>query len=401
MTHEAADASAGLAPIPRLLCTCAARAGEPGNLGSLPASFLEHVDWANVPPLLVRHGLAVLGSAQLAAVSDRIPPSVWSEIQGNALLARATGLAMARELLRLLAACADRRLRVLPYKGPLLAWEAYGDLGARPFVDLDLLCAPGDVDPLLEILRTDGYAALHRFSPARDAWFRRVDGDYQMVHERAGTLLEVHTRALSLRLEPGPAVDVLWERRRSLTVSGQAVPVPGADDQLYLQFIHGAKHRWERLEWVAATGALLRRRGGNIGTLTPPAYPAARAVALGCLLAHDLVGAPLDPAIARAVAQDSTVRRLAVAATRHLFAGHPEGDRVETAAKLWFNLRLQRGIRPRLRFLYRWIAWPSPEDWTAVSLPDPLFVFYRLIRPFRLLVRYLGPARSRPRSADG
>ncbi len=401
MTQRATDSLEGLAPLPRLLCACAGPPDVVPGIGPSTLSLPERIEWAAVPSQLVRHGLPVLGAAYLAPASDRMPASVWGEIQENALLARATGLAMAGELLRVLAAAAERGLRVLPYKGPLLAWEAYGDLGARPFVDLDLLCAPGDVDALLDVLRTLGYAALHRLSPARDAWFRRVDGDYQMVHEDTSTLLEVHTRALSLRLAPGPPVAALWERRRTVVVSGQSITVLGADDQLYLQLVHGAKHRWERLEWVGATGALLRRRRGDVMALKGPAYPDSRAVELGCLLAHQLVDAPLAPRIAGTAEIDPVVHRLVLAARHHLFAERTPDDRAETAGKLWFNLRLQRGVRARLQFLYRWMVWPSPEDWAAISLPDPLFICYRLLRPLRLLGRYLGLAGARMRSVGG
>jgi hypothetical protein len=60
----------------------------------------------------------------------------------------------------------------------------------------------------------------------------------------------------------------------------------------------------------------------------------------------------------------------------------------DTAGKLYFNLRLGRGVVTRARFCYRWICWPSPEDWEHLPLPDPLFFGYRLTRPLRLAWRY-------------
>ncbi len=395
-----ADDLPSLSPTQRLLCACARRSGGPDIVPALAALPLELVDWPSVPGLLVRHGLQALAGVHLAGVRSRMPDVVWQEIHDGAMAARATALALSAELFRLLRGFAGAGVETLPYKGPLLGWEAYGDLGARPSVDLDLLIRPVDFDAAAAHLGELGYQPGYVFPPAAARWFRRVDGDYPFAHHETGTLVELHVRPMSRRFGPDPTTDELLARHRMVSISGLRIALPGADDLFYLQVVHGGKHRWERLEWIAATAEMLRLRHGNVSALYRPPYPNPRAVVLGCRLARDLLGAPVDAETTARIAADHTGARLATDALRHLFDDQRllDDSRADTSAKLRYNLRLQPGLVARLRFLYRWVCWPSPEDWERLHLPDPLFFGYRLTRPLRLLWRY---ARRTPHHEDG
>lgn len=382
----APEPAAGLAATEEVLRAIAAGASSPS---AWQPGTLAGVDWAAVPDALRRHGLQTLGAARLGSARERIPGPVWERIGQDALDARAAALGMFAELRRVMEALRESGVDAMAYKGSVMAWDAYGDLGARPFVDLDVLVRPGDTDCALAALDAAGYARVAHDTPARDAWFRRVDGDYQLVHRDSGLLVELHVRALSRRFGPGVETDALWRRRRVIAIGGIELAAPGLDDALFLHLVHGAKHRWERLEWVAATAALLRQRGGDVSPLLRDPYHAPRAVLLGVWLAHEIAGAPLAPATHAAIALDAEVAPLAAAARAHLAAPSSADDREETAAKLAFNLRVQRGVAARARFIYRWVSWPSPEDWSAVSLPDWMFGAYRLLRPLRLARRYV------------
>lgn len=394
---SAAERPLRLSPVEQLLCACARRAGDQAR-ERVAVLASDAVDWKLLPGLLRRHGLQALGVSHLAAVRDRIPAPVWRELHTAAMAARADALAQWAELLRILRRCEAAEVHVLPYKGPVLGWEAYGDLGARPSVDLDLLVRPDQFERASDALRELGYRSEYHFPRARDQWFRRVDGDYPFQHADTGRLVELHVRAMSRRFGPQPSTAELWTRRRETTVLGTPVAQLGEDDQFYLQVVHGAKHRWERLEWIAATAELLRSRNGDLSALHTARYPEQRAVLLGCRLAHELLDAPVGTDTASRIARDPAVARLADAARRHLFRDPylDDGAVNDTAAKLWFNYRLQRGAFARVRFLYRWIAWPSPEDWEHLQIPDPMFFLYRITRPMRLLWRYARPEPGAP-----
>lgn len=350
------------------------------------AACMEH--WDALPDLLEHHGLTLLGARHLERVRDRLPVDTWEEIRRRARAAHATSLALAGELRRIVDAFDACDLPVMPFKGPVLAWRAYHDLGARPFVDLDLLARPSDVPGAIAALGALGYIPTYRFTARQDAWFRRVDGDYAFVHPDTDCLVELHARAISRRFEGMPPVESLWTRRTFVPLAGRPVPALHDDDCLLLQALHGGKHRWERLEWVAAVSELLRQRGGDVASVLAYAPGARRAVLLACAVAARWLHAPLDAETRAQCARDPSVERLAATAWRRIVSSAVDEGPDETAGKLAFNGRLQRGLGARARFAYRWIFWPSPEDWEFLPLPDRLFFAYRLVRPLRLIGRY-------------
>ncbi|HEU4556419.1 MAG TPA: nucleotidyltransferase family protein, partial [Longimicrobium sp.] len=301
-------------------------------------------------------------------------------------------LAMAGELRRLLDLLSSGGFEALAYKGPALAAAAYGDLSLRTFADLDLLVRPDDVPRALEVLGKAGYASALALSPAQERWFRRVDGDYPLVHRDTGALVELHARVSSLRFGMPIETAALIRRSRTVALGGGEVRTLGDDDHLLVLCVHGAKHRWQRLEWLAAIAALLRAGRGDVGTVLARAAElrARRTALLGLHLAAELLGAPVPEAVSREVAADAGLRALAAEAVERMLGPEPGDDGAETRANLRFNLRLRDGAVDRARYVARWLFGPGPEDWRWTHLPDALFPLYRVLRPVRLLARHGG-----------
>jgi Uncharacterised nucleotidyltransferase len=380
-------------PVPayilELACAVARARLDADTTVRLRAAVAAVEDWQAVPAVLARHGLQALAAKHLAPVRQTIPEMIWRALDTQAREARARALAGAAELRRIARACDAASLPMLAIKGPVLAWHAYGDIGARPFTDLDLLVAPADVPRAADLLRELHYTAEYRFSTRRDAWFRRVDGDYPLVHAVTGQLVELHARPLSLRFSGMAPFEALWERRSVVPMGDWPVSSLGDDDAFLLQALHGAKHRWERLEWVGAMGELVRLRAGDVESLVAAAPSAQRAILLACEVAAGWVDAPLSQRTRERCRRSRGIARLAQQAWHRVAAGATDEGFAETAGKLTFNFRLQRGIAGRLRFAYRWTFWPSPEDWRLLPLPDRLFFAYRVVRPLRLAARYV------------
>lgn len=350
-------------------------------------------DWAPALRLARRHGLIAFLHRHLRDAP--LPPAAAAELRALHRDGVHRGLDMAAELRRLLDALAAGGIEALAYKGPALAMRAYGQLGMRAFVDLDLLVRPGDVPRALARLAADGYAPRLAFSRAQERWFRRVDGDYPLVHRETGLLVELHARVSSERFCMPISTESLMRRATTVPLGGGEVRTLGDEDQLLVLAVHGAKHRWQRLEWVAALAELLRAGRGDVDAALARAAElrARRTLLLGLSLARCLLDAPLPPSAAAAIAADAGLVSLAAEAEARLFGDGPE-EADETVANLRFNLHARDGVADRARYAARWLFAPSPEDWRWAHLPDALFPLYRLLRPVRLLLRH-GPGGGR------
>jgi hypothetical protein len=351
-----------------------------------PRSFV--ADGDRLLRLAERNGLVPL-LHRFTSSGSLLPPDVAEPLAAAAGRNARAALATTGRLRALAASFAAQGVAMAAYKGPALAVRAYGDPALRRYADLDLLVAPDDVPAASAVLEAHGYQAAYRFTPPAEALFRRVDGDYPFHHPGTGALVELHARVSSLRFCAELSTPALLACARPVRVGGGPVPAL-ADEDLFLALaLHGAKHRWSRLEWLASAGALLVR-----GALPPAALVARgaevgarRAVLLALRLLHDDLALPLPAAVERMVDDDLGLATLA-RESRALWFADAEEATDATAANLRYNLRLRDGTAARVRFALRWLLVPSPEDWAWVSLPPALFPLYRLLRPIRLCARY-------------
>jgi len=370
-----------------LLLACARLALAPGEAARVRRMAAGAIDWELAFALARRHRVVPFLHRHLRHAP--LPHAAAAELAALQRDGAHRGLRMAAELRRLVDALSSAGVDALAYKGPALAMQAYGSLGMREFVDLDLLVRPGDVPRAVRALAAEGYAPALDLSPAQERCFRRVDGDYPLVHGETGVLVELHARVSSERFCMPLATDALMRRAAAVPLGGGEVRTLGDDDLLVVLCAHGAKHRWKRLEWVVALAELLRAGRGDVDAALRRATRerARRTLLLGLSLARRLLDAPLPDAASRAIAADRALAALAAEAEARLF-GAAGDDGEETPANLLFNLRARDGAVDRARYAARWLFAPSPEDWRWARLPDALFPLYRVLRPVRLLLRH-------------
>ena len=143
----------------------------------------------------------------------------------------------------------------LALKGFGLAPLAYGDLGARPMEDVDLLVPPRMIERAV--------ACLEPLDLRHELGRRRPDGllanEVELV-DRDCNSVELHAYAL---VESADDSD-LWERRVGFAVRDVAAFAPCAEDSLLVVAVHG--QRWNPLQpaaWVLDACRLVGSRGAG------------------------------------------------------------------------------------------------------------------------------------------
>ncbi|HEV7589110.1 MAG TPA: nucleotidyltransferase family protein, partial [Longimicrobium sp.] len=335
-----------------LLLACARPALDPAQAACVRRLAAGPLDWERLLALAGRHRLVPFLHRHLSDAP--LPPSARAALRLEARAEAHRGLLLAAELRRLLAALESAGVQALAYKGPALAMRAYGDLSLRSFIDLDLLVRPADVPRAIQCLAAAGYAPALALSPAQERWFRRVDGDYPLVHRETGLLVELHARVSSERFCMPISTEALMRRSTTMPLGGGEVRTLGDEDLLLVLCVHGAKHRWKRLEWVAALAALLRAGRGDAraARVLAAELHARRTLLLGLSLARRLLDAPLPAEVEAEIDADAGLAALAAEAEARLFGGVAE-DGDETTANLHFNLRARDGVVDRARYAAR------------------------------------------------
>jgi Uncharacterised nucleotidyltransferase len=343
--------------------------------------LLSEAEANSVTPLLERH---------LTAIALDCPPSAATEQLKNTSRANtARCLYLSAELINILKLFQAQQIPALPYKGPVLAAQAYGDVALREFDDLDIILRQRDLARAHEVILSLGYKPKFDWILSREASESLIPGEYNYRDEPRRAMVELHTE-LTLRHFPvKPDLDYFLARRMPVKVSNHEVLTFTAEDLLPMLCIHGSKDFWERFSWVADVSELIQSHPAmdwdEVMRVTEP-LGAGRMLLLGLALANGLLDAPLPAEILQRVNADRTACEIAAGIQRMLMSR--PSQTFDGAGRLRFRRSMRAGFVAGWRYVARLAVVPAEEDWSMMRLPRPLAPLYIALRPFRLLRKY-------------
>jgi len=365
------------------LIECASPARDAQRL----AALLSKVDWSRLLLIADEHG--VIGHLA-ASLSDSNAVTVPQEIkQGLHDKQRAQNfqtLRLTAELFRVLDQFAQKNIPAVVIKGPVLAMRAYGDPAMRSYGDLDLLVRQRDIRCATESMIASGFQAAVPLS-AIDAG--KIPGQYLFSKPDSKLLVELHND-LTLRYFPRPLpIEDFFARQICVRLDAHEAPALAAEDELVLICIHGAKHFWERLIWIADVAALITRQSDIDWERTTESASAAGAEHLlntGLRLASDVLRVCIPEKVSARVHSDLAAAQLVEAVLRWLpAAGYAPPGLFERAL---FRLRMRGGVFAAPAYLLRLSFSPTEEDWQKNGQVSRNRLLNILRRPFRLARKY-------------
>jgi hypothetical protein len=375
-----------------LLLCCSRSRATPETARRIAELVRGGVDWELFTSLSLRHGVMPLVYRRLRdSAAHPAPPGVMSRLAERYRQNAARSLYLAGELLRALDALEGEGVEPIPYKGPALACQAYGDTALRQFIDLDILVRPRDAWKASAALEREGFEPHFKLRDAGErAAFLKLN--YVQLFARPGDRLAVELHwGIAPRFFNFPfRIERLWESDARLTVAGRSVRAIAPEFLTLLLCVHGNKDLWARLEWVCAIDALLTREPRpRLETMlgVAKAHGATRILLLGLALAHGLLGTPLPDAVLMKLEAEPAVARLAATVRRQMFDGEPKVPTL--AEQVRFHTRSKDGLRDRAIYCARLALTTTPLDWAATDLPPSLPFARPLARPLRLMKKYV------------
>lgn len=352
------------------------------------------LDWDWLQRTSLRHGVMPLVYRQLCALSDAVPPARLEAFRAKYRLNAVRNTERAGRLCRLLKMFERAGVAALPYKGPALALDAYGDLTLRQFGDLDILIRPDDLRAATGLLSAAGYVPEFELSGAREAAFKRWWYAQPFRLDEEGIYLELHwsvaPRFFSFRLD-----ETLWTRLRTIELAGREVKAMSAADTLLLLCVHGAKDVWAKLEWVCAVAEFSARLGEAEWRECwerARAAGAERMLLVGLTLARELYDAAPPRFLAERAESSRVSKRLAARVVSELFEEEKSFHRF--LGRTAFHLRARERAADRARYCALAALATSPAEWDMLALPPGLFFVYSFLRPLRLARNFLTEAKA-------
>ena len=350
-------------------------------------------DWSQLLVLAEEHGVLGHLAVRVRGLDENlVPVEIRQMLEEHHREQVFSTLRMTAELFRLLELFAAKNIAALIVKGPVLAMQAYGDSTIRSYGDLDFLVRQRDIRRATELLQAAGYEAAVPLS-AIDA--RKIPGQYLFSRADTKLIVELHND-FTLRYFPRRLpIEEFFARHIRVRLDAYEAPALAVEDELVLISIHGAKHLWERLIWIADVAGLVSRQADidwGRARASAKAVGAEHLLNTGLRLAADVLQAPLPEDVTALVRQDALAAKLVKRILRWLPAGgHAPPALVERAA---FRLRMRGDLLAAPAYLLRLSFSPTEDDWQADGGVSHNRLLETLRRPFRLARKYGSGAKS-------
>lgn len=344
---------------------------------------------------LAGHGLLPLAYRHLIVARDaEIPEAVADEIAAEFRQHVLSRFRHTRRLRELLDALDSAGVDAVPYKGPALAVQLFGNFAMRQYGDLDILVRPSQARAAIDALAAAGLMPVRKAREGWDDYLLRVRHSVELRDRRLKLLVELHWSVADRFLGMDLDVDWLLEHPGEIDLLGRPTKVMQGERLLLAQCLHGAKHLWERAIWLAEIAEIIRQ-SSDIDWRT--AFARANRTGLGrvlraaLILVSDRTGiappAPWD----RQLDRDLGAIRLAGMLSDRVSAAAP--DRLATRFRL--GLRAQTTMTGRASFCWRVATDLSDRDIQTADAPSTGVPLMHAVRRTRRLLRVLRAERTR------
>jgi hypothetical protein len=340
--------------------------------------------------------LPLVGRHLLAGAPDVIPATFVERMKAAVRANTIRCLSLTAELIKIMDRLRSKGIVAIPYKGPVIAAQAYGDVALREYDDLDLILAQRDLPKARQVMIDLGYREKFPWILSPEPTASLVPGEYNFRDESRGVLVELHTEFTLRHFPVRLNLDGFQMRLVTVSLSGHEVTTFSPEDVLPLLCIHGAKDYWERLSWIADVSELVQSHPGldwDQVLRRTDSLKCERMVNLGLALAAVILDMPLPAEIFKRLEKDNTVGIVTSEVERRLLSR--EWSPLQAAGRFRFRRRMVPGYFAGWRYAARLAIAPAEEDCQMVRLPRLLAPLYILLRPLRLIRKYGGIGRRR------
>jgi hypothetical protein len=385
--HDARESSAGRERATELLLCCARTAWEPSVTARVEHLLRAEPDWDILIGSAVHHGVFPLVYRSLReSFSHLVPGDALERLRRLFHAGALRSHFLTDGLIGILETLERHDIIAVPFKGPLLAREAYGDIALRTFADLDIFLQRRDAAAAMELLEETGFRPTFELTGnTREAFVRTQDS----------TILIHGKRRVIVDLQWGFTWEPFWspfdltgilDRTETVVLEGKAVRTFSREDLFPMLCAHGAMHGWNRLSWICDIAELIRSdKGLDWMTVVNKASSASgeRILGLGVNLANRLLDAPPPAEIEEIIYRDERTASLCGTIVKRIIEGEkPSSEGLDRFA---FHRRLFGRPFFTLKYALQDAFTPQATDAFHFRLPPSCYRLYFLLRPLRLL----------------
>lgn len=384
----------------QLIIECSKTAIDDKQRERLSSILSQPLDWSYILKISRRNGVLPLLSWNLVQKFDQFLPSeiktVLTETFSKHLRQNMLQTSRMIEIVHLFK---SNDIPALPYKGPLLAIQAYKNLALRHFGDLDILILPNHLEKALNLLSLNGYTVL-----TASHWLDNIKSclkqkkDISLISEDNKVFLELHWKLSRSYFDIPIKTEDLWSESKITTLAGFEVNTLSANHLLLYLCLHGSKHSWDRLSWICDINELILSQNTiDWNQLIEDAKQLGceNVLNFGLYLAYEFFNlqVPITSQL-KNTKKYKTFRTLARETRTRLFS--EDTRQLQLYDNYTYQLKLKERFQDKYK-LHKYYARRyfhvllnvNEVDRRNISLPNWLYPLYYILRPTRLVYNFL------------
>ena len=210
----------------------------------------QEINWDYVFATAQAHGVLPLLQRHLG--DESVPAHFLSRLRRASVANSQNVLHLIGKQLRVYKLFKEHDIPVALFKGPLLAQMAYGEVSLRQAGDIDVLIDRRHFDRAKTLLESLGYEMSPSLTPAQLASHLSNHCELQFMRDEWFTVVDLHWNLAPRSFVFNLQADDVMSRLQPVSLAGTVVETFSAEDLVLYLSMHGAKHLWRRLEWIAS-----------------------------------------------------------------------------------------------------------------------------------------------------
>lgn len=370
-----------------LLLCCARTDVNPEIKDKILSLIQNDIDWDYLLKLASRHRLMPLLYYNLNSICpEMVPEAVLGELKDYFNANVRKNLMMTGELIKVLNLLESEGITVIPYKGPVLASMAYGNIGLRQFNDLDLFIEKSNVIKAKNLLISEGYRSVLNLDHISEFHYLKTQREYLFLSTNRN-LIEIHWNFQGPILSLPKGFKPFYNDLKLVNITNSKVLSFNNEDLILILALHSAKHDWGDLSLLSDIYNFISNHdhikwdeiinNSSFLDIKPILF-------ITLALCNELFDLDIPQEVLIQIKDNNSLLKISKLIKKNLF--------YENSLNLTEKLYLQMNIRENkfnsIKDCVNGIIVPSFKEFEDLKLPNYLFHLYYIYRPFNLLKSY-------------
>jgi len=370
-----------------LLLFCVRGISDPDKILPVQQPAEENFDWHYLLEIAIQNRVMPVFYMNLTKMCpQKVPRTVMHQLQEDFIVNAAHSYLFADRLIHILRVFEDNDIIAIPFKGPVLAENIYGDIALRQFGDLDILVSPHSAFDAHELLKGLGYRPQLNLNGRQLKTYINNEYSCTYVIDKTRFVIELHWNLLGRHSSFSLDLNTIHTDCSS-TLNKNQIRSFSSEDLLLYQCLHSSKDTWKLLENICCIAKIInlyKEINWKIVESRARKMRCERILLMGLFLAFDLFEPTLPVSLKGRLGNDPVLKKMAWTIYDNIFDKSSETKTTIGSDFSFFHMKMRDRILERVHYGVAIVFNPSREEWRILPLPAPLSFLHYLFRPIRL-----------------